>query len=85
MSPAGLTHAFNNRATQKAAEQLSKQSGTTVPPAAVQEVGWVQMRKDAGKDAAHNAALRAAPKGVDPHAGQGVLPGMEGLFNDRRK
>jgi hypothetical protein len=85
VSPAGLLHAFNNRATQKAAEQLSKESGATVPPAAVQEVGWVQMRKDAGKDPAHNAEQRAKPREVDPHAGQGVLPGMEGLIHDRRK
>lgn len=85
VSPAGLTHAFNNRATQKAAEQLGHQSGTTVPPVAVQEVGWVQMRKDAGKDAAHNAEQRSKPREVDPHEGQGVLPGFEGVINDRRK
>jgi hypothetical protein len=85
VSPAGLTHAFNNRSTQRAAEKLSKESGTTVPPAAVQEVGWVQMRKDAGKDSAHNAAQRSKSAEGDPHAGQGVLPGRVGLIHDRRK
>lgn len=49
-----LTHAYNNRATQKAAEQQSRTSGVTVPPVAMQEVGWTQARKEAGKDPAHN-------------------------------
>jgi hypothetical protein len=82
---AALTHAYNNRATQKAAEQQSKGSGVTVPPNAVQEVGWTQIRKEAGKDPAHNQALAARPREVDPHQGQGVFPGMEGLIHDRRK
>lgn len=71
-----LTHAFNNRATQKASEQLSRESGSTVPPVAVQEVGWVQMRKDAGKDPAFNAEQRSAPKAdaLEGHIrGQGAL------------
>lgn len=80
---AGLTHAFNNRATQKAAEQQGKASGVTVPPAAVQEVAWVQVRKDAGKDPEFNQAQRSAPK-VQEDTGQPTLPGMEGLFHDRR-
>jgi hypothetical protein len=51
----------------------------------VQEVGWVQVRKEAGKDPVESARLRAQPKETDPHKGQGVFPGMEGLINDRRK
>lgn len=84
VSGAGLQHAFNNRATQKAAEQQGRGSGVTLPPVAMQEVGWTQMRKEAGKDPAHNAGLRGRKKEADPNAGQGVLPGME-VFNDRRK
>lgn len=82
---AAITHAFNNRATQKAAEQQGAGSGVQMSPNMVQEVGWVQVRKEAGKDPEHAARLRAQPKEGNPHAGQGVLPGMEGLINDRRK
>lgn len=74
-----LTHAFNNRATQKAAEQQGRGSGTTIPPVAVQEVGWVQMRKDAGKDPAHAEALRGADK-LDPLGGH--IKGQGALFGD---
>lgn len=58
-----ITHAVNNRATQKAAEQQG------VPPQAVQEVGWVQMRKEAGKDAAfnHRPQEKADPLGGHVH------------------
>ena len=72
-----LTHAYNNRATQKAAESMSRQSGTTVPPVAVQEVGWVQMRKDAGKDPAFNAAQRDTERS-DPLNGH--VRGQQALF-----
>jgi hypothetical protein len=65
VSSTSLTHAYNNRATQKAAEQQSRGSGTTVPPVAVQEVGWVQMRKDAGKDPAFNLERRS-PASASP-------------------
>jgi hypothetical protein len=82
---ASITHAFNNRTSQKAAEEQGKGSGVTMSPNMVQEVGWVQVRKEAGKDPEHAARLRAQPKEGNPHAGQGVLPGMEGLINDRRK
>lgn len=82
---ASITHAFNNRASQKAAEEQGRGSGVTMSPNMVQEVGWVQVRKEAGKDPQHAAQLRAQPKAVDPHVGQGVLPGMEGLIHDRRK
>lgn len=85
VSNAGLTHAFNNRATQKAAEKQSKGSGVTVPPVAVQEVGWTEMRKQAGKDPAFNQSQPKETKEVDEHKGQGVLPGMEGLIHDRRR
>ena len=80
---AALTHAFNNRATQKAAEQQGRQSGTVVPPPAVQEVGWVQVRKEAGKDPAFNQTQRNAPK-VQEDRGQPEIPGLEGVFHDRR-
>lgn len=71
---AALTHAFNNRATQKAAEQLGRQSGTTLPPAAVQEVGWVQMRKDAGKDPEWNQRKVEKDDPLGGHIrGQGAL------------
>lgn len=66
---AAITHAFNNRATQKAAEQQG------VPPVAMQEVGWVQMRKDAGKDPEFNQ--RKAEK-ADPLAGH--VRGQMALF-----
>jgi hypothetical protein len=82
---ASITHAFNNRASQKAAEEQGRGSGVTMSPNMIQEVGWVQVRKEAGKDPEHAARLRAQPKEGNPHAGQGVLPGMEGLINDRRK
>lgn len=73
-----VTHAFNNRATQKTAESLGRESGVSVPPVAVQEVGWVQMRKDAGKDSEHAAAVRGAEK---PDALQGHVAGQGGLFS----
>lgn len=73
---AALHHAYNNAATQKAAAQQSRGSGTTVPPVAMQEVGWVQMRKEAGKDSEETARVRAIPKAVDPHKGQDMLPGL---------
>lgn len=65
---ASITHAFNNRATQKAAEQQG------VPAPAVQEVGWVQVRKEAGKDPAENQRRASALSSqFDPHRGQGRL------------
>ena len=66
---AGLTHAFNNRATQKAAAQQG------VPPVAMQEVGWTQVRKEAGKDSAHNAQIRA-----NKSEGSGEVKGQLALF-----
>jgi hypothetical protein len=77
VSPAGLTHAFNNKATQKAAEQQGRGSGTSVPPVAVQEVGWVQMRKDAGKDPEFNQRKTEAE---DPLHGE--IRGQGALFGD---
>lgn len=77
VSKAGLTHAFNNRATQKASEQQGRETGVTLPPVAMQEVGWVQMRKDAGKDPEWNqrATEKADPLGGHVR-GQMALPGM---------
>lgn len=75
-----LTHAFNNRATQKAAEQQSRGSGVTVPPVAVQEVGWVQMRRNAGKAPEYAEQDRPKPSPA-PDRGQPMLP----IFQDRRK
>jgi hypothetical protein len=70
---AALTHAFNNKATRIAADQQSRGSGVTVPPVAMQEVGWTQMRKEAGKDAAHNAEARKAPEPTE-------VPGQQALW-----
>jgi hypothetical protein len=72
-----LTHAFNNRATQKAAEQQGRASGVSVPPVAVQEVGWTQMRKDAGKDPEFNQRATEKP---DPYKGE--VRGQLALFGE---
>jgi hypothetical protein len=77
VSNAGLTHAFNNRATQKAAEQQSRGSGTTVPPVAVQGAAWTQVRKETGKDPAYNS--RETEK-ADPLGGH--VRGQLALFGD---
>lgn len=44
-----LLHAFNNRATQKAAEQMGRQTQTQMPPTAVQGAVWTEARRQAGK------------------------------------
>lgn len=72
-----LTHAYNNRATQKAAEQQSRGSGVTVPPVAVQEVGWTQVRREAGKDAGFT---NQKPEKEDPL--QGHVRGQQALWGD---
>lgn len=74
---AAVTHAFNNRATQKAAEQQGRGSGVDLPPVSMQEVGWVQMRKDAGKDPAFNN--RSVDK-ADPLGGH--IRGQGALFGE---
>lgn len=74
---AAVTHAFNNRATQKAAETQGRGSGVDLPPVAVQEVGWTQMRKDAGKDSEYNN--RDVEK-ADPLKGH--IKGQGALFGD---
>lgn len=67
---AAVTHAFNNRATQKAAAQQG------VPAPAMQEVGWVQMRKDAGKDAEFKNRSTEKEDPLSGHIrGQGALFG----------
>jgi hypothetical protein len=76
VSNAGLTHAFNNRATQKAAEQQGRQSGTTVPPVAVQGAAWTQVRKETGKDPVYN---RRETQEADPL--QGHVGGQQALFS----
>jgi hypothetical protein len=53
VSPNMLLHAFNNRATQKAAKQQG------VPPVAVQAVGWTEARKQAGKSRDQSASSEA--------------------------
>ena len=57
-SPVGMTgvgqsatmHAWQNRATQMAAERLSAESGEIIPAVGVQAGGWTEARRQAGKN-----------------------------------
>ncbi len=83
---ASLHHAYNNRATQKAAAQQGRGSGVDLPPVAMQEVGWVQMRKDAGKDPVETARVRSLPKAEDHEEGQKMLGNLsKGQFGNPKK
>jgi len=49
VTPGMLLHAYNNRATQKAAEQQGRGTGTVIPPTASQAISWTESRRQAGK------------------------------------
>lgn len=44
-----VLHAFNNKATQKAAAQQGRASGTSIPPVGMQAVTWTEARVQAAK------------------------------------
>jgi len=46
----GIRHAWNNDATIRAAEQLSKATDVQVPSVLAQETSWTEARRVAGKD-----------------------------------
>lgn len=83
-------HAWNQRATQMAAEKLQKQHGLefTVPSVLVQETAWTGARREAGQsggrgDQEFNAHVRGVRQAeVDAHkenSGKSLGPQFEGL------
>lgn len=44
-----VLHAFNNKATQKAAAQQGRNTGSVIPPVGMQGVDWTEARRQAGK------------------------------------
>lgn len=68
LTPQAAVHAFNNKATRQAAQELGalsfNQFGENIntPSVMVQEVSWTQGRRDAGGDSEFNAAQRQAEK-----------------------
>lgn len=59
VSPGMLLHAYNNRATQMAAEQQGRATGTKIPPTASQAVVWTEARRQAGKSREGGEAARS--------------------------
>lgn len=62
--PTAAVHAFNNRATQQAANRLGRGAGHDfdLPPVSVQETAWTQVRREGGKDPQFNAAQESGAK-----------------------
>jgi hypothetical protein len=48
--PSALMHAWQNRATQMAAGRLSRESGEIIPSIGIQAGGWIEARRQAGKN-----------------------------------
>lgn len=60
IADSGAHHAFNNKATRMAAEQMSVH-GYAHPSTSAQEVPWTQVRRDVGKDPEFNQTQSIAP------------------------
>ena len=56
-----LMHAWQNRATQRAAAILSRRSGEIIPATGVQAGGWTEARRQAGKAIEEQSAVNHAP------------------------
>lgn len=48
--PSALMHAWQNRATHMAAKRLSRESGEIIPAIGIQAGGWIEARRQAGKN-----------------------------------
>lgn len=62
VSGGALRHAWNNKATQMAAEQLSRRQDTQLPAVPVQAVSWTEARVQANKDPEYNRATARRQK-----------------------
>lgn len=72
---AALHHAFNNRATQVAAENLSRGHEHALPVVAVQEIPWTEVRRSAGKDPEFKRQQAA-----EISEGHSEIPGQQALL-----
>ena len=68
-----VQHAFNNRATHIAAEQVSRGTGFRLPAVAMQEVPWTQARVNAG--ASERVHIVAAPTHEEVHGQMDIFGG----------
>jgi hypothetical protein len=58
---AALMHSWQNRATQVAAQGLSRSSGEVIPTMGVQAGGWTEARRQAGKNIEEQETTRKSP------------------------
>lgn len=65
--PSALMHAWQGEATQRAARTLSRRSGEIVPSIGIQAGGWIEARRQAGKNIEEQS--RQKPKRKSPVQG----------------
>lgn len=56
--PSALMHAWQNRATQMAAGRLSRESGEIIPSIGIQAGGWIEGRRQAGKNIEEQTSVK---------------------------